>query len=233
MKNKTLLIITLTFLIVKLCFSQKKYFGINGSVGFDVHELHDSKNNISAFPAISPSWGINAGYVINDAFHVEAGLNKKDYYFEFGSLNEEKTYFGSGFSYDTFQFSSKLISRLNLYHNRFYLAGRIGIKLGFNLNSTNFGGGDVGSCYDEYVSIEYVEKATGIILFPLLESGLGFDIRLYENTFLFFTTNYNTGFRNVYAVDVEYTAFNYEQGTATGISKGSFCETLAGFKFYF
>jgi len=208
---------------------------VNGSVVFDVYDFFDPSNSLSAIPVMWTSWGIIAGHKINDSFHIETGLSKKEYFFGFGLFDEGKAYHEMKYSsFNSWQVPVKLISRLNLFENRIYLTCRLGLKLGINTSYNSMGSSaETGSCTYENLSVKFSHEKYDKLLFPLLESGIGFDFRLYENSFLFFSTNYHSGFSTVDVVNIEYTDKNNVQGTAHGISKGNFWEALAGFKFFF
>lgn len=230
MKNLSLIIIGL-ILTPLISLSQNKLFlGAETGIIAAKYKLYDPGGKLKNPDIPSISWGFNISREINKQLSVESGFHGFTYY---GGPNFKFSFFASaGNIMDVYQiplvlkYEHPLIKKKLTAHvlfgyvnniNRSYLSHGEGE---FTLTRS----GDTGH-------IKYEEFENFHRYFPMLEAGLGMNVRLFEDLSLTFESRYQKGFQKVIEIDAIYQYNSEPPQVAYLISKGNNFQYTIGLKY--
>jgi hypothetical protein len=119
----------------------------------------------------------------------------------------------------------------NLYKAKIYLVPVLGYSQGINPSFGYGSGSGKQTSSTTTITYNYTENPDVSRYFPLLQTGIGFEFKLFKTLLFSISTNYYSGFKNTTHLDINYTVNNSNQTTGTAISKGQFWCVSTGLKY--
>lgn len=221
------------FVANKASSQNMTYFGMEASFTNDVYEITETGDDLTEGPHLSGLWGFNLRQDVTNYFFVETGVIRKYYDSEIG-FKPINISFASG-AIDAWVIPLRLGTRLNIYKEKIYLVTVVGYS--FCINSYyGYGNAITGPGFAKTanysVSFSYSENTDLEKYFSLLQTGLGFELKLFKKIILSVSSSYYAGFENVIELkDITYTVNNSNTFTGNSISKGDFWSFGAGLKY--
>jgi len=221
--------------IVIICFlnsapgQNKTYFGLEFSVANDIYKITDNGDYLINVPLVNAIGGFNLRQEINRYIFVETGLILKYYWQGFGFRTIP--YYGSSSSDASLLIPIRLGLNFNLYKAKVYLVPVLGYSLGINPPFGYGTGRGKQTSSTTTITYNYTENPNVYQVFSLLQTGIGFEFKLFKTLLFSISTNYYRGFNNTTHLDINYTVNNSNQTTGTAISKGEFWCVSTGLKY--
>lgn len=221
--------------IITICLSNfalgqsKTYFGLEFSVANDIYSINDNGDYLISVPLINGLGGINLRQEIKRNIFIEAGLLLKVYQEGFGF--KTIPYYSSSSSDPSWIIPVRFGLNLNLYKEKVSFVPIVGYSFGIN---PPFGYGlGYGKQISSTTTIDYnfTENPEVSRYFSLLQTGIGFEFKLFKTLLFSLSTNYYSGFNKTIHLDINYTVNNSNQTTGTAISKGEFWCLSTGLKY--
>ncbi len=229
---KSFFIIFTLFLSITLVGQTRTYIGIEGAVTNDKYQLDDPGDMIMPTHCVSAMGGINVRQELNNWFSLESGLIFKFYKKGIGVKGQPELY-STGESFNSWQIPFRFNARLNLKSNIVFLKSTIGFHYCFNNDFFSSSGSGFGFFNGNETPVFSYEERTNTSLtkrFPLLETGLGLELKLSGKSLLTFSGSYYTGFKDVMQSNIEYQA-NGTGSDAVMTSKGNYFSYSVGFRY--
>ena len=224
------LTVALIIYLLNFAYGQNKtYFGFEFSVANDIYKINDNGDYLINVPLINGQGGFNLRQDIKRNIFIEAGLVLKYYQDGFGF--KTIPYYSSSSSDPSWLIPVRFGLNLNLYKEKIYLVPVVGYSFGIN---PPFGYGlGYGKQTSSATTIDYnyTENPDVSRYFSLLQTGIGFEFKLFKTLLLSISTNYYSGFNKTTHLDINYTVNNLNQTTGTAISKGEFWCVSTGLKY--
>lgn len=229
MKKLSLAVIIIVCCINSVSGQNKTYFGLEFSVANDIYKITDNGDYLINVPLVNAIGGFNVRQEINKCIFVETGLMLKYYWQGFGF--KTIPYYGSSSGDPSWIIPLRFGYNFNLYRAKIYLVPVLGYSLGIN-PAFGYGSGR-GNQTSSTITItyNYTENPNVARYFPLLQTGIGFECKLFKTLLFSISTNYYSGFKNTSHLDINYTVDNSNQSTGTAISKGQFWSVSTGLKY--
>lgn len=221
-------IITISFLNLSLG-QNKTYFGLEFSVANDIYKITDNGDYLINVPLVDGHGGFNVRQEINRNIFVETGLLLKYYWQGFGF--KTIPYYGSSSSDPSWIIPLRLGFNFNLYKTKIYLVPVFGISYGINPPFGYGSGRGKQTAGTTTIIYNYTENPDVSRYFPLLQTGVGFEFKLFNTILFSISTNYYSGFKKTTHLDITYTVNNASPTTGTAISKGQFWCVSTGLKY--
>jgi hypothetical protein len=180
-------------------------------------------------PLVNAIGGFNLRQEINRYIFVETGLILKYYWQGFGF--KTIPYYGSSSSDPSWIIPVRLGFNFNLYKAKIYLVPVLGYSQGINPSFGYGSGSGKQTSSTTTITYNYTENPDVSRYFPLLQTGIGFEFKLFKTLLFSISTNYYSGFKNTTHLDINYTVNNSNQTTGTAISKGQFWCVSTGLKY--
>lgn len=231
MKNLLLTISIILFLLTKNVFGQNKtYVGAEIGIINDIYEIADNGNALKKVPLVNGIWGFNLRQDVNSYLFLETGLVRKYYSEGVGFKNFSSS--TSTNAINAWMIPLKLGTKINLYKEKFYLTPVIGYSYCINSSygAYGYGGGYIQKSSDS-VSFTYTNTKDLARHFSLLQTGIGFEFKLFKSALLSISTNYFTGFKKVVELDVNYSFNNSPYVNGKIFSKGEFWSLGIGLRY--
>lgn len=209
----------------------KTYFGMEAAINHDIYEITDNGNNLKSIPLITELWGFNLRQDIHNIF-LETGLIRKYYDQGFGFHSMDG--YGSTNAIDAWIIPLRLGTKINIYKDEIYFVPIIGYS--FCINSDygsyeyGYGSGFQKSGSDS-ISYNYSDNVSLTKSFSLLQTGLGFEFKVFKTAILSVSTNYFTGFKKTVELDINYKTNNSATTAGKAVSKGEFWSFGVGLKY--
>jgi hypothetical protein len=207
----------------------KTYFGLEFSVANDIYKITDNGDYLINVPLVNAIGGFNLRQEINRYIFVETGLILKYYWQGFGF--KTIPYYGSSSSDPSWIIPVRLGFNFNLYKAKIYLVPVLGYSQGINPSFGYGSGSGKQTSSTTTITYNYTENPDVSRYFPLLQTGIGFEFKLFKTLLFSISTNYYSGFKNTTHLDINYTVNNSNQTTGTAISKGQFWCVSTGLKY--
>lgn len=229
---KTALVVVLVMMAwTTSSFSQNRtWLAVEGAATHDVYHLLDHGNGLRTVPLLSGYWGFNLRRDMGRNIFLETGLLRK-YYNEGIGFKLSSTYMETN-AVNAWLVPLRLGTRIHLA-KKIQLVPLIGFSLGIN---SDYGYGD-GAGYNEEqgsgytASYEYAAHYNQTRIFPLLQSGIGFEFRLLKKAWLSASANYYTGFKKLIVLDIVYSVNSEPDEFAHAFNKGEMVSFGAGLKY--
>lgn len=206
---------------------------MEASITNDIYEITETGDDLKTGPLTEGFWGLNLRQDITSYFFIETGLIRKYYDSGIGFKPIDISFAYS--SIDVWLIPLRLGTRLNLYKEKIYFVPVVGYS--FCINS-DYGYGNYitgpgfAKTANYSVSFNYSENTDLVKHFSLLQTGLGFEFKLFKTIVLSFSSNYYTGFKKVIELkDITYTVNNSNSFTGESFSKGEFWSLGVGLKY--
>lgn len=219
-------LITLSILISSLIlFGQNRtYLGIETAITNDIFEFSDKGNKLKQTIVPGALWGINIRQELNNYFSIGTGIIR-NYYSEGFGYNM-KNFSNMGFtsnSYSSWQIPIRINYKVNLIKDRIFLTSTIGMHYCIN---SDYGGYGSDSSFTSFNGESISHGTTtdyGLTkTFPLLETAIGLELKLFRKVTLTISTRYCTGFKKVMLSDVSYYINSDPKMTASISGKGEY-----------
>jgi hypothetical protein len=228
--NQFTLTVIITICFLNSALGQKRtYFGLEFSVANDIYEITDNGDYLVNVPLINGQGGFNLRQEISRNLFVETGLILKYYWQGFGF--KTIPYYGSTSDDPSWIIPVRLGLNLNLYKGKIYLVPVVGYSFGINPPYGYGLGYGKQTSSTTTIDYNYTENPDVSRYFSLLQTGIGFEFKLFNTLLLSITTNYYSGFKKTTHLDINYTVNNSNQTTGTAISKGEFWCVTSGLKY--
>ncbi|HUR30644.1 MAG TPA: outer membrane beta-barrel protein [Saprospiraceae bacterium] len=225
---KQLIISTLCIFLIYTLDAQKNiYVGVETGVTNDRFEFFDDGDFMVNVALNNLRLGAVLGYSFNDFLSIESGFVMKEYSEGFGF--EFPMHHGSttSTSIRTWQIPLRIKPRVKLFSDNLFFTPVIGFHYCINrdhlfrnehesLNSNSF--------FNYHYNADYTQFRT----FPLMETGLGFEMNILDKLRFNFTISYFTGFKQVIEMDINYTVDDGPDIIARGHSKGEYLNVSLG-----
>ena len=213
-----------------LCGQNKTYFGLEVAMTHEVFEISDNGSDLKSVPIIDGFWGFNFRRDINNYLFLETGLIRNYYDVGFGFKTVGS--FGTTNAMKTWIIPLRLGTKINLYKRKIFLVPVIGYSINISPNhpSRSSGSGYIKSKSDS-VSFNFASYSGLTLHFSLLQTGIGFEFKLFNTAIFSINTNYYTGFQKVIQLDINYRVNNLPQMSGHGFSKGEFWNLGVGLKY--
>jgi hypothetical protein len=225
---------TLTVLVI-ICFlnstlgQNKTYFGLEFSAFNDIYKITDNGDYLINVPLVDAQGGFNLRQEINKNLFIETGLILKYYWEGFGF--KTIPYYSSSSSDPSWLIPLRFGLSFNLYKDKIYLVPVVGFTFGINPPYGYGLGYGKQTSSTTTIDYNYTENPDVSRYFSLLQTGIGFEVKLFKALLFSVSTNYYKGFNRTTHLDINYTVNNTNQTTGTAISKGEFWCVSAGFKY--
>jgi len=222
--------LTILFFMTTHAIGQNKtYFGMEAAMTNDIYEITDNGNNLKSVPLVTGLWGFNLRQDIHNIF-LETGLIRKYYDEGFGFHSMDG--YGSSNAIDAWIIPLRLGTKINLCKDKIYFVPIIGYSFCINSDygSYGYGSGSQKSGSDS-ISYNYSDNVSLTKNFSLLQTGLGFEFKLFKTAILSVSTNYYTGFKKTVQLDINYKTNNSATTTGKAFSKGEFWSFGVGLKY--
>lgn len=239
MKINRLVISILTILISSEMFSQKNTcLGFETAISKDISEFSDNGDRLKSYNSFgSGLLGVTIEREVNNYITISTGIIRK--------------YYNIGYSIDlaeypvrttliqvmnSWQIPLRFTTRMNLFEEKISLSTLVGIN--YCSNSVD----KYRSIYDKDTLLEDKTGSVDTLIlnkiltpeltksFFLLKTGIGIDFRILKKTFLTLSTSYNTGFRKISQLDVNYQV-NSSVMNGKIYSKGEYWDIGIGLKY--
>ncbi|MBK7650773.1 MAG: hypothetical protein IPJ20_08535 [Flammeovirgaceae bacterium] len=229
MKQFALTTATIFYLLNSAYGQNKTYIGLEFSIANDIYKITDNSDYLMNIPLINGAGGFNIRQEVNKNFLIEVGLLMKYYQQGFGF--KTIPYYGSSSSDPSWLIPVRIGLNLNLYKGKIYLVPVVGFTFGIN-PPYGFGLG-YGKQISSTTTIDYnyAENPDVTRYFSLLQTGIGFEVKLFKALLFSISTNYYKGFNKTTHLDINYMVNNSNQATGTAISKGDFWCVSTGLKY--
>lgn len=228
MKHLTLTVIIVC--LISLAYGQNKtYFGLEFSLANDIFKISDNGNYLIKIPLINGQGELKLRQEIRRNLFIETGLIMKYYQQGFGF--KSIPYYGSSSGDPSWIIPLRFGFKLNILKEKIYLVPVVGYSFGINPpygNGLGYGNPTSSSTTIDY---DYTENPNVSRYFSLLQTGIGFEFKLFKTLLFSISTNYYGGFRETTHLDINYTVNNSNQTTGTAISKGEFWCVSTGLKY--
>lgn len=232
---KEFLTTTAIILLSLTLFGQRDtYFGIEVARTNDIYEFTDEGNTIIPIPLKTGLWGITIRQEINNWFSIESGLIRKYYNEGFGFEPPSPDIGSIGFSSDAmnvWQIPLRLKTQLNIYKNKIFFATNIGFHYCLNSDYGKYSWGEASFSYQTDTISTNLSSTSLAKSFFLLETGGGFEFKLFEKFLLAVSFNYMTGFKKALQLDFDYTVNTEITGNAYAHSKGEYWRLGLGLQY--
>lgn len=204
--------------------------GADFGVIFPKFELYDLGGKLKNGNLPSEIYGFNISQGIYKNLSLEAGYN---YFTIYGGPNFKFSYgSGGGNILDVYQFPLSLKYNFPIVKNKITGDVNFGIINCINASYNSYGQGSM-----TYISAgdtgkaKYFERVDFHRYFPMIEAGLGFNFRLFEDLYFSLNTSYQKGFLKVIEEEIYYQYNSQPVQLAWQISRGNNFQVLLGLKY--
>ncbi len=213
-----------------VCAQNKTYFGFEAAITNDVYEISDNGSDLKSVRIVEGFWGFNFRQDINNYLFLEIGLIRNYYDEGFGFKTTGSI--GSTDAMKAWIIPLRLGTKINLCNRKIFLVPVIGYSFCISPDhpSRKSGSGYIKANNDS-VSFNFSSYAGLTRHFTLLQTGIGFEFKLFNTAILSINTNYYTGFQKIIQLDINYKSNNLPQMTGHGFSKGEFWNLGVGLKY--
>ena len=236
MKNG--LIYLLLILSGNALYGQNKlYLGFDFGIKEIIYQEVDSAGGIETPNIMNIIGGVNLAYEFNERFRIESGL----YYHPYDEGFKVKGDFSYGISssINAVEIPLRLKSKFTLIKNKLFILGSIGYAYVKNLDydpmfagyiARGYGGGSSssGSYSNRY---SYQSYTSFVKHFSLIHAGLSLELNVFKGGMICFSTGYNTGFKKVIQMNVEYQINNQPFQKAVVFTNGDYFNFMFGIKY--
>jgi hypothetical protein len=233
MTNK-LLIFIFIILFSQISFSQKStYLGFEGAVVNDIYNIEDPCNIIESNPIYQVSWGVNVEQELSNNFSIQTGIIRKYYDEGFGYTKGTIVLGYQANAFNTWQIPIRIISKQNLVKDKLFITQALGFHYSINSNY-DYGKSSGGGSYldgGDTISASYTVNGFKEKTFPLIEAGLGLELKIYDSFLISLSSSYLTGLKKVHQLDISTEGYGCSTNNAISFSKGSYWNIALGFKY--
>lgn len=225
---KQLVISTLCILFIWTVEAQQNtYIGFEIGVTNDRFEFFDDGDILVSVPLNNLRLGVVLGYSFNDFLSIESGFVRKNYSEGFGFEMPMHHSSNSGTSIRTWQFPLRIKPRVRFFSDDLFFTPTIGFHYCINRDHL-FRNERASLGHSNFVNFNYRVDYTQFRTFPLMETGLGFEMNLFSKARINFTASYFTGFKQIIELDMVYDVFDGPEIMARGHSKGEYFNVSLG-----
>jgi hypothetical protein len=218
--TKTMLaILIFLFTVTNISAQKNTYIGGEASITDDIYQIGDYGNSLKQVRLITGLWGVNIRQDITGKVFLEIGLLRK-YYDEGVGFKTIDGYFESN-AIDAWLIPLRLGTRINVKKEKISLVPVLGIVYGINSDYGYGNGGASGEVTFGSKTVDYSYTSYyDFTKHPLfIQTGLGFECKLFQTVLLSFSANYYTGMKKLIQQNITYT-IDGVQGNGISISKG-------------
>ena len=206
---------------------QNIYMGFEIGVTNDRFEFFDDGENLINVPLNDLRLGAMVGYSFNEFLSIETGFVLKNYTEGFGFELPAHHSSTRATSIRTWQFPLRIKPRIKLFSDNLFFTPTIGFHYCINRDHL-FRNERASLGHSSFVNYSYNVDYTHFRTFPLMETGLGMDMILFNKAKINFTASYFTGFKQVIELDMVYDVFDGPDIMARGHSKGEYINVSIG-----
>ena len=202
---------------------------MEAAVTNDRYTLVDNGGALKSPRLIGAQLGITVRQEINHIF-LETGLLKK-YYFNAVAFRGADVY-GINNAFNAWLIPLRFGTKINLYKEKLLLVPMVGYSfcIDSDYGHDSAGRGETRS-NSSTATFTYQGNNSVAKHFPLLQTGIGLECKLFSSMLLTLSSNYYTGLKKVYEMDIQYTIDGGAPVEATAISKGDFFNVSVGVKY--
>ncbi|MEP6793496.1 MAG: hypothetical protein ABJB16_04165 [Saprospiraceae bacterium] len=226
------------FILVSLSLSshlygqQSTYIGFDVNVSHDIYAFMDEEKLLIPSPIISGSGGMIFRQELHKNISIETGLIYKLYSKGFGISGLPNSRFSFN-AINTWQIPVRFKTKVNITKDIFSISPSIGYI--FCINNSYYSGAGSGSRRSLGHLTIYSRNETSDYsltrIFPLLETSIGFEFRVFKHSILTISPTYFIGFTKIIQLDIEYQKLGSSTNLATAFTKGQNLSLGLGLRF--
>jgi len=233
------LIITCCIVSLSVSGQSTTYLGVETAATHDLFTFIDEGDLLSSDLLISGYYGITLSQSVGRTFILETGIISKHYLegydYELDGPFDMKTFHKTGTSSNAFismQVPFRVKAEFPIIQDRFSFFSTVGYHLSFRTGGEGTGSGEM-KIYSETdtISSSHTARSGLAKTFSLLETGIGLSYHFANQSKLYVTASYFSGFRNIIELDVEYTLYDQPTYTAEGVSTGDYWSIGIGYSY--